>query len=284
MKRPCVAYYAAEYAINDELPIYAGGLGVLAADIVMQAGEQGWPMMAFGMAYQHTVAGKNSKDEPRGSRRLVKAGFTRVKGRDGKPFETLLDFGDWACRAGAWEKRLGKARLVLIDTNLKGNTDFGQRITSNLYDTDLVTRLLQQFVMAQTSVLLMDELGIEPVRYHINEGHMAFVTLVLAARYRQAYGAMPLSQALAAVRPRIVGTKHTILPGAGDFAEEATLARVFGNYLRRYGWNVADLMEAGAKDTDALCELDFGDSSGARLDDGGVGAAVCKIQAAGIGV
>jgi glycogen phosphorylase len=248
MKRPTIAFYAAEYAIDDDLPIFAGGLGVLAADFVLEAGAEGWPLVAFGAAYQQADAAKSSTQSH--GRRLYEAGFRRAQTRAQRPFETIVDLGDWAVKAGAWVKHFGRTRLFLIDTDLRGNSDLSRRLTANLYDPDLLTRLLQQFVMARASVALMDELGIVPDRYHMNEGHMAFVPLVLAAHYRNAYGAMPLAKALKAVRPRLVGTKHTILPGAGDFADEATLERLFGRYLERYGWTAAELLKAGAKDGD----------------------------------
>lgn len=249
MKRPTIAFYAAEYAIDDDLPIFAGGLGVLAADFVLEAGAQGWPLVAFGEAYQQADATKSSTQGH--GRRLFAAGFRRAQTRDQRPFETLVDFGDWSVKAGAWEKRFGRTRLFLIDTDLRGNSDLSRRLTANLYDPDLVTRLLQQFVMARASVALMDEQGIVPERYHMNEGHMAFVSVVLAARYRNAYGSMPLEQALRKVRPMLVGTKHTVLSGAGDFADLATLERLFSNYLERFGWTAADLLAAGAKEGDA---------------------------------
>jgi starch phosphorylase len=249
MKKPVIAYYAAEYAIDDELPTYAGGLGVLAADYVLEAAAQGWPVVAFGAAYRHVSSSKKLTRQE-AERTLHEAGFERLPERDGQPFRTRVDFGDWEVTVGAWVRRFGTARLILIDTDLPKNDELSKGITATLYDPDLVTRLLQECVMARASVAILHELGVEAERYHMNEGHMSFVPLALAANYAQAYGRMSLGQALRAVRPRLVGTKHTILPGAGDFADEATLERLFGRYLAQYGWSAHDLLAAGAKDDD----------------------------------
>jgi alpha-glucan phosphorylase-like protein len=248
MNRPCIAYYAAEYAVDDNLPIYAGGLGVLASDVVLEAAAQKWPLVAFGAAYRAVSSAQSRRGK--GARRFEEAGFTRLAGRGGKPFEAVVDFGGWSVKVGAWQRRFGRTRLILIDTNVRGNSDLNRKLTANLYEPDLVTRLLQEFVLARASIAVLDHLRIVPDRYHLNEGHMAFVPLVLAARYREAYGPMPLAKAIARVRERVVGTKHTILSAAGDFADEATLERLFGGYLGRSGWTARDLLELGVVDGD----------------------------------
>ena len=248
MNKPAIAYYSAEYAIDDNLPIFAGGLGVLAADMVLEAGVQGWPLVAFGGAYRHAVVAKNHSHGLT-DKALGEANFKRFE-VDGKPFVTRVDFGNWTVEVGAWVQEFGTAKLVLIDTNLAGNSELNRHLTANLYDPDTVTRLLQEFIVAHASLDILAALGLEPKRYHLNEGHMAFVSLALAAKYRNANGPMSLAAALEGVKPQIVGSKHTILPGAGDFVELGTLDRLFDNYLARFGWQPEELMAAGAKASD----------------------------------
>lgn len=246
---PLIAYYSAEYAIDDNLPIFAGGLGVLAADLALQAGAEGRSWIAFGIAYRHAMAAKNQTDG-QAARTLERAGFSRLAGRAGKPFSTIVDFGDWAVEVGAWERQIGSARLVLIDANLPDNSELNRHLTSNLYDPDTVTRLLQEFILAYTSLEVLKVLGQVPDFYHLNEGHMGFVPLLLAARYREEHGPLPLAEALERVRPRVVGTKHTILGGAGDFADLTTLNKLFGHYLARLDWKVTEMLAVGAKASD----------------------------------
>lgn len=234
MKKPTIAYYAAEYATGDNLPMYAGGLGVLAADYVMEAGAQGWPAVAFGAAYRG---------------RLGTAGFKRLE-HNGRQFKTVVDFGEWQVTCEAWMREFGSARLVLIDTDREENSVLSRWLMANLYDPDVTTRLLQEFVVAEASLAVLDVLGVEPDRYHLNEGHMAFVPLALAARHQAGKGRMPLKEALAAVRPLVVGTKHTILPGAGDFAEAELVDKLFGGYLAHHGWSAGELLAEGHKVSD----------------------------------
>ncbi|HEY2003777.1 MAG TPA: alpha-glucan family phosphorylase [Candidatus Saccharimonadia bacterium] len=231
MTKPTIAYYAAEYATSDGLPMYAGGLGVLAADYVMEAAAQGWQVVAFGAAYQG---------------RLGAAGFKRLE-RDGQVFETVVDFGDWQVKCWAWEREFGTTRLVLIDADREDNSVLSRWLTSNLYDPDVSTRLLQEFVVAEASLAALNFLSVKPDRYHLNEGHMAFVPLALAARLRDEHGRMTLADAIEGVRSQVVGSKHTILAGAGDFADESMLERLFGKYLDRYGWSAHELLAAGPK-------------------------------------
>lgn len=234
MNKPTIAYYAAEYATGDGLPMYAGGLGVLAADYVMEAGAQGWKVVAFGAAYQG---------------RLGTAGFKRLE-HNGRQFETVVDFGDWQVSCGAWVREFGSARLVLIDTDREENSVLSRWLMANLYDPNVTTRLLQEFVVAEASLAVMEVLGVKPERYHLNEGHMAFVPLALAAHHQSGHGQISLTEALAAVRPQVVGTKHTILPGAGDFADGELMKKLFGGYLARHGWTGDDLLAEGHKASD----------------------------------
>jgi starch phosphorylase len=242
-----IAYFAAEYAVADDLPTYAGGLGVLAGDIVRQAGDDARDFIAIGAAYRHNVAMKRQGQDSLETE-LRGDGFAPLEGPNGKPLVVNVDFGDWSVDVGAWEKRFGKTRLWFIDTNLGENKPIDRNLTANLYDPDLRTRLLQQFVMADAALQMFERLGIKPDIFHMNEGHMAFVGTVLALHHAGHQPGTRLDAALEEVKDRLVGSKHTILAGAGDFADRGTIVDLFDGYCQRFGRSGEELFKLGVKD------------------------------------
>ncbi len=245
MKQPVVAYYSAEYAISDALPTYAGGLGVLAGDLVRQAGDDGRELVAFGPAYRHNVAVHTSHDTPL-DQQLAEHGFHLVQAADDQPLVVSVEFATWEADVRVWERRFGaSARLLLLDTDFPPNAAINRNLMANLYDPDLRTRLQQQFLLAVASLKVLEALDIKPDVYHLNEGHMALVTVALALKEAGHHPRAPLAKVLSAVSPQIVATKHTILPGAGDFAELGVLRELFGGVLERAGFSAEELFEAG---------------------------------------
>jgi alpha-glucan phosphorylase-like protein len=239
-----VAYFSAEYAIEDVLPTYAGGLGVLAGDLVMQAGDDGRNLVAFGPAYRHNVAVKTDHTTPP-DQQLQAQGF-RLLPVNGEQLTLRLNFPGWEKVAvRVWEREFGTARLMLLDTDFAPNSAVSRNLMANLYDPNLRTRLQQQFLLAAAALAVMKELGIEPSVYHLNEGHMAWVILALVIEQAKQQPGLKMSEALAKVGQMVVGTKHTILPGAGDFVELGLLQSLFGPLLQQYGLSVEELFEAG---------------------------------------
>jgi len=244
-RQPVVAYFSAEYAIADALPTYAGGLGVLAGDLVRQAGDDGRELVAFGPAYRHNVAVKTNHNEPL-DQQLAGHGFHLLAGADGQPLMVEVEFASWKTDVRVWERRFGaSARLLLLDTDFPPNTAINRNLMANLYDPDLRTRLQQQFLLAVASLKVLEALGTEPDVYHLNEGHMALVAVALALQRARQHRGVPFARTLAAVSEQVVATKHTILPGAGDFAELGVVRELFGGVMERAGFTAEDLFEAG---------------------------------------
>jgi starch phosphorylase len=243
-KDPIVAYFSAEFAVADALPTYAGGLGVLAGDAVRQAGADGRKFVGLGPAYRHNVAVKTDHTTPL-PKKMEERGFSVVKGEDGQPLIANVDFHTWQVQVRAWERRFGTARLLLLDTDFDPNKAIDRNLTANLYDPDLRTRLLQQFLLAAAGVQMLRELGLHPDVYHLNEGHMAFVSVVLALEYSKKHPGSTFAEVMKVVKPHMVATKHTVLAGAGDFAEHGVISDLFGPALEARGFSADDLFEAG---------------------------------------
>jgi starch phosphorylase len=245
-KQPLVAYFSAEYAIADVLPTYAGGLGVLAGDLVRQAGDDGRDLIAFGPAYRRNVSVKTDRTTPI-DQQLLDHGFRLIEKADGQALVVTVEMAEDSAAVRVWERKFGTARLLLLDTDFAPNSAISRNLMANLYDPDLRTRLEQQFLLAVAGVAVLRELGLAPAVYHLNEGHMAWVILALAlelARTNKDQG-MTFAKVLEQVRELVVATKHTILPGAGDFAELSVLQELFGVVLKRHGFRAEDLFEAG---------------------------------------
>jgi starch phosphorylase len=244
MSEPVVSYFSAEYAIADSLPTYAGGLGVLAGDLVHQAGDDGRNLVAFGPAYRHNVAVKTDHTTPL-DQQLQQNEFSLME-VEGQPLVVKIDLPDWEKTAvRVWERKFGKARLLLLDTDFAPNSATARNLMANLYDPDLRTRLQQQFLLAVAAQEVMKRLGIEPTVYHLNEGHMAWVIVALALEQARQQPGITLPKALTAVGQQVVATKHTILPGAGDFVELGLVKALFGKLLQNHGFSAEELFEFG---------------------------------------
>lgn len=245
MKQPRVAYFSAEYAIADALPTYAGGLGVLAGDLVRQAGDDGREVLAFGPAYRHNVAVRTNHSTPL-DQQLLDHGFHLLERSAGQPLTVKVDMAEGETEVRVWERKFGSARLMLLDTDFAPNPSISRNLMANLYDPDLRTRLQQQFLLGLAGVAVLKELAVEPDVYHLNEGHMAWVVVALAMEESQRRKEdLTFAKALELVREQVVATKHTILPGAGDFAELDVLQELFGGILKKHGFSAEELFEAG---------------------------------------
>ena len=223
-----IAYFSAEYAIENNLPIYAGGLGVLAADLVLEAGEEGVPMVAFGVMY---ACGFDAAGELSGRLDPIAAGFDLIKDASGQTMTAKVACNDHIVLVQAWQRTYGSARLILLDTDNPDNNPQDQLITAHLYDTNYITELSQEMVVGLAAIDFMHQLGISPSVYHVNEGHTCFVIIGLLIDYLKANPGASLADAQAAVRTMVVATKHTILPGAGLFVERLVFRSVVGAAL-----------------------------------------------------
>lgn len=242
-----IAYFSAEYSIADDLPIYAGGLGILAGDAVMEAGEMRLPFYAIGLVYHQAFTGGDPNPIPL-TVRLKQNGFALVPDASGQPMLVSAPVGERVVRAQVWRKPYDQAQLLLLDTNLEVNSEADRGITNQLYDADQNVKLAQQLVLGFGGIDLLHNIGVNPSRYHLNEGHMAFAGVALAVEYQHEHTDLNLAQAIEAVRPLIVATKHTILPGAGITLSREQLEQSLGPVLNGANGNVDDLMKFGGKD------------------------------------
>jgi glycogen phosphorylase len=230
-ERP-IAFLCAEYGVHQSLPIYSGGLGALAGDLLKEASERALPLVAVGLMYRQgylrqrlEVSGWQQEYwidiDPE---RLPAA---RVRGSDGRPLVITVPIRGSEVRAQIWCAAVGRVPLLLLDADLPENDHLQRWISSQLYVADPVTRLSQYALLGVGGVRALAAVGIEPAIVHLNEGHAAFAALELA-RGEVARGAS-IDTALEAARQRTVFTTHTpVAAGNETYSREEVVATLDG--------------------------------------------------------
>ncbi len=214
-----VAYFSAEFALHQSLPLYAGGLGVLAGDTCKEASDLGVPLVGIGFMYpqgyfhQHLSADGWQQEAYERLDWLDAPIEPAVRG-DGTPCVVAVPLGDRTVLAAVWVVRAGRVRLFLLDTDLPENAPWDRELSARLYGGNQETRIQQEIVLGLGGVRALHALGIEPAVWHLNEGHAAFVVL---QRVREAIEkGIPFDQAVAEVRRTTVFTTHTPVPAGHD--------------------------------------------------------------------
>jgi starch phosphorylase len=177
-----VAYFSAEFAVHQSLPIYAGGLGVLAGDHCKEASDLGVPLVGVGFMYPqgyfHQSISADGWQEERYERlNWSDAPVKQALAADGRPCVTAVPLGDRTVLAAVWRVRVGRVELFLLDTDLTENAPWDRELSARLYGGDRETRLQQEIVLGIGGVRALRLLGYQPALYHLNEGHAAFVVL-----------------------------------------------------------------------------------------------------------
>jgi starch phosphorylase len=207
-----VAYFSAEYAIHNSLPIYAGGLGVLAGDICKESSDRGLPFVAVGFMYPQGYFRQRMSSEGDQQEDYLQLNF------DDAPISPCAwPFGcgplipvqlvDHQVYVKVWEVHVGRANLYLMDTNVEENRPEDRSLSARLYTADQEERLRQLIVLGVGGVRALRELHIEPVVWHSNEDHTAFMMLE-RLRIERAKG-LSLDSAIEKVRQCTVFTTHT---------------------------------------------------------------------------
>jgi len=216
-ERP-VAFLCAEYGVHHSLPVYSGGLGALAGDLVKEASDQALPLVAVGLFYRQgyfrqRLDASGWQQEYWIDNDPERLPMALVRGPDGGPLTITVPIRGSDVRAQIWRVSVGRVPLFLLDADRPENGPLDRWITSQLYVGDPVTRLAQYALLGVGGIRALEAMGIEPALVHLNEGHAAFAVLELARE--DAARGVPVEKALAAARRRTVFTTHTPV-GAGN--------------------------------------------------------------------
>ena len=214
-----IAYFSAEFALHQSLPIYAGGLGVLAGDHCKEASDLGIPLVGVGFMYpqgyfHQTISPEGWQQEVYVRMNWANAPVEPAIGADGLPCVIAVPLGNRTVLVSVWQVLLGRVKLFLLDTDLEENAPWDRELSARLYGGDRETRIQQEIILGIGGVRVLKAMGIEPAAWHLNEGHAAFVVLQRIRDHIE--GGASFESALDAVRKTTIFTTHTPVPAGHD--------------------------------------------------------------------
>jgi len=249
---PVVAYFSAEFGAADSIPIFSGGLGVLAGDHLKSASDMGLPILGIGLLYQHGYF--RQRLDPEGLQQETypvndfhTMPISRAAGPDGNHLTVEIPFPGRVVSAWVWSADVGRCKLFLLDTNHPDNSDEDREITSQLYGGDQETRIRQEIVLGMGGVRMLAGLGLEPPVLHSNEGHAAFLLLERCRRMMSVHD-VPFWAACEATRGSVVFTTHTPVPAGIDVFPAELVRSHFSDYVREVGIGMDELLRLGRVD------------------------------------
>ncbi|HFE47810.1 MAG TPA: alpha-glucan family phosphorylase [Chromatiaceae bacterium] len=249
-----VAYFCMEYGLSEALPLYSGGLGVLAGDHLKTCSELGVPLHALGLLYQKgyfrqslDADGNQLAFYPINDPSLLPV--IPVRGADGEWLGVTVELPGRGLRLRAWQARLGRVVLYLLDSNDPLNDPADRGITSELYGGGAELRLQQEIVLGIGGYRLLRALGIEPSVCHLNEGHAAFAILERANAFAHREG-VDFHTALIATRAGNLFTTHTPVEAGFDRFDPALLERYLGAWADDAGIGRDALLALGRANPD----------------------------------
>lgn len=248
-----IAYLCAEFGIHNSLPLYSGGLGILAGDHLKSASDLNLPLVAIGLLYRYgyfrqRLRNDGWQEEHYGETFPNDLPLTLVKDADDKPLRIEVLIRDRNVLAQVWRADVGRVTLYLLDTNVPENVETDRWVTGHLYGGDRETRIVQEMLLGIGGVRLLRKLGVQPHVYHLNEGHSAFLTLELAREFIQSER-RGWNEAVGLVRRQCVFTTHTPVAAGNDEFDAALVTRVFGaSYPRELGLTEDQFLGLGRVD------------------------------------
>ncbi|MBL8756396.1 MAG: alpha-glucan family phosphorylase, partial [Planctomycetes bacterium] len=228
-----IAYFSAEFGVHHSLPIYSGGLGILAGDHLKSASDLGVPLVGVGLFYQFGYMAQQLSSDGQQiaadrENRPPKLAVEIVRTSDGRPLEVSLSLPGRELHLRAWKACVGRVPLYLLDTNLPQNRPEDRNITRNLYGGDVEMRIQQEIVLGRGGVRLLRAMGLRPAVYHMNEGHAAFLTLERTSLLVRGEG-LPFEAAREYIAATTMFTTHTPVPAGHDRFAEDLVRRYFGD-------------------------------------------------------
>jgi starch phosphorylase len=245
-----VAYFSAEFGLDESLPIYSGGLGVLAGDHLKAASELGVPLVGIGLFYRRGYFRQRLDAGDRQVEHYPLTDTTRLP-LELVPMAPIVALADdrgelVPVRLCVWRVQVGRVTLYLIDTHVEGNPDWA--VTETLYGGDRANRLRQELLLGLGGVRVLRELGLAPTVFHLNEGHSAFLQL---ERWRE-YAAAGLApeEALERLRSSTVFTTHTPVPAGNEAFDPELVHQNVAGLVASCGLQWDDFLALGSVATD----------------------------------
>jgi starch phosphorylase len=255
----CIAYFSMEFMLSEALPIYSGGLGNVAGDQLKAASDLGLPVIAVGLLYsqgyfRQVIDGDGAQQAVYPYNDPGQLPITPLRRADGEWLRLKLDLSGHTVWLRAWQVRVGRLALYLLDSNDPANAPVYRGITSELYGGGPDLRLLQELALGIGGWQLLAALGIQPEVCHLNEGHAAFAVLERARSFMQQTG-QSFEVALTVTRAGNLFTTHTAVAAGFDRYDPGLIEHCLGGYAeQQLGITRRDLLALGRQNSDDASE------------------------------
>ncbi|MBP7070063.1 MAG: alpha-glucan family phosphorylase [Methanothrix sp.] len=244
-----IAYFSMEFGLSEALPIYSGGLGILAGDYLKTASDMGVPLTGIGLLYQQgyfrqilSQDGSQLEAFPYNDPETLP--IVPARDRDGSRLRVRIELPGRSLILRVWQANVCRVNLYLLDSNDPMNRPWDRAITANLYSPGQERRLIQEIVLGIGGWNVLEKLGIEPEICHLNEGHAAFVVLARAHSFMKKTGCSARA-ALWATRAGNIFTTHTPVEAGFDRFDRSLVGKYAHFYAELLGHSMDDLMKLG---------------------------------------
>jgi len=249
-----IAYSCAEFGLHESVPIYSGGLGILAGDHCKAASDMGLPFVALGMLYRQgyftqQIDSHGNQVAQYNPSRFVDLPIKPAQDSTGDCIQVAIQVPGRNINLQVWEAQVGHNHLYLLDSDLPSNQDEDRRITYQLYGGDSTNRLLQEMILGIGGIRAKRALGLQPSVFHINEGHAAFQVLERCRELVEE--GLSFAAALETVAANTVFTTHTPVPAGHDIFDHRLIDYYFSEYVRELGISMEEFLNLGASPVNA---------------------------------
>jgi len=249
----CFAYFSAEFGLADCLPIYSGGLGILAGDHLKAASDLGIPLVGVGLLYQkgyfrQYLNAEGWQQERYPINDFYQMPMTLERREDGSEVRIQVDYPGRQVHARIWRVDVGRVPLYLLDTNIPENSQYDQDICDELYGGDLDLRIHQEIMLGIGGVQALRALGIQPTVYHMNEGHSAFLSIERLRILVQEHH-LTFAEASQVAKSSQIFTTHTPVPAGIDLFPPDKIDYYLGRYYGILGLSREQFLALGRENT-----------------------------------
>jgi starch phosphorylase len=243
-----IAYFSAEFGLHISLPIYSGGLGILAGDHCKEASDIGLPLVGVGFVYpqgyfQQRITAEGRQEAIYERFNYDEAPMEAVITRESDGGLLALNLDERVIYVAVWRVSLGSISLYLMDTDVEENEPWDRELSARLYGGDQEIRIRQEMVLGIGGLRMLERLGIQPTVFHANEGHAAFMMLERTRTLVQS--GLSFAEALEHVRATTVFTTHTPVPAGHDAFPFHLVEKHFANYWDSLGLNREQFLALG---------------------------------------
>ena len=244
-----VAYFSAEFGLHESLPLYSGGLGVLAGDHLKSASDLDVPTVGVGLYYaqgyfNQTLDESGWQDEEYLESDVHELGLELLTDENRQPVQVTVNTRNSEIRIGVWTAYVGRNRLILLDSDLEDNRPEDRKLTAKLYGGDQSVRIRQELILGVGGLRALRAMGVTPGVLHLNEGHSTFA-LLEEARYLMETEARSFADAYERVGSRAVFTTHTPVEAGHDRFTAELMEETLGPVRQNLGLSKNDFLALG---------------------------------------